>query len=210
MSDERPIFFESIDSSFTRFYEEFYRYCHSRLLNPPVPFLRGLDYDESLDVVHAVVVHCVGQDSKCGVLKKYDSAKGSFGAWLYIVALNKYRQHLRRMNREVRIDGLLSADEIDTRLASQQIVDYEDSKLNDIDLARYLQDVQRAIEELGKRCQILFQFLQDGYQPKDVEEFSLRIGKLYDNKWIGTQISRCRERLKRKLEDWGLPTTVDL
>jgi len=151
-------------------------------------------------------MHCIKEDESGKLrIEKYDCEKGEFPAWLYVVGLRVYLRWLEKKKREIRMSDLSAFDNSGADYRADAILERAAEKKSGLPLLSQVLAVQSVIKKMSRRCQIIFGFLQDGYESRDVDEFAARMNKMYTNHWIGTQVSRCRSKLRQMLAAEGVP-----
>jgi RNA polymerase sigma factor (sigma-70 family) len=193
-----PAFLDMLDSDPEAAFAEFYRLAVASMsFSPPRP-MRSLSREDSQDLIHEVVFHCVKDDFR--VLRRYVDRGKSFRAWLYTIAHHKCLDYLR--GRGIKVQVVPIHEDPDGKGLENVLADPgggPDKRLEGADLVA---TVKKAVTRLGQHCRMLLEMAADEFTPKEMVAV-LRLPP-DQNKKISDDLRYCRDKLRKLLAEAGI------
>lgn len=199
LNDPWPSFFDFIDSNPRKSGDAFCAEALKYMDQCQPYFLRMFPPEEWSDVKHEICLHFI--DNNLRVLRKYRRSEKGFGAWFYVTAYNRARDVLRQRKRNSRASewsGRAQAD--DPPGGETVVIPVSPSQEARGELSKVLQ----VIKSMDQYCQLLLRFGAQEFKPQEIARaLSWPVHKA---KKISDDLSYCREKLVRLLNDGGINT----
>ena len=188
---QSQLYLTLLDSDPLRAAELFYAYAinYFRVVSPK--FLSFFQADERADIKHEICLHCIKDNFR--VLRQYHETASEFSAWFHVTAHNKAMDILKAQNRRPRFSSLHA----ESAAAAGSLINTAPGPDRHLESREKLKFVNKILVEMNRYCQLLLRLSGDELTPMEITRILRWPAK--KSKKVATDVSYCRETLRRKL-----------